>query len=102
MSVEPSRYEVVSVSLPRPLVKRANRLIPRAKRSRVVRELLAMYLDSLERRELERAYAAYYAKRSPAEQREEQQVLQEWALADEEAWRLLEEEEKPRGRRKAR
>ena len=41
MSVEPRRYEVVSVSLPSDLVKRANALLPKTRRSRVIANVLA-------------------------------------------------------------
>jgi len=49
MSAEPRRYEIVSVSLPRDLVRRANALIPKARRSRVITRVLASYLDAIER-----------------------------------------------------
>ena len=38
-------YEVVSVSLPRDLVKRANALIPKTQRSRVIANVLTAFLD---------------------------------------------------------
>ena len=55
------RYEVISVSLPRDLVKRTNALIPKTRRSRVIAEVLSSFLASIERKLLEREYAAYYA-----------------------------------------
>jgi len=95
------RYEVISVSLPRALVKRANALIPKARRSRVISQVLATFLDSVERRRLERQYAAYYAQRTAREAQEERDVLAEWAPSDDEAWAIL-EREVARGRRPAR
>ena len=95
------RYEVISVSLPRDLVKRANALIPKTRRSRVISEVLATFLDAIERKRLAREYAAYYAQRSTREAHEERDLLAEWALSDEEAWAILEKEESS-GRRAAR
>lgn len=93
--------EVISVSLPRDLVKRANAIIPKTRRSRVIAEVLTTFLDSISRKKLEREYMAYYAKRSAREVQEERDLLAEWELSDEEAWAILEKEES-RGRRAAR
>ena len=98
MSAEPRRYEVVSVSLPRDLVKRANALIPKTRRSRVITRVLTSFLDSIERRKVAEEYRAYYTQRSAREVREERAVLGEWQVSDAEAWAILEEEE-GRGRR---
>ena len=46
-------YEVVSVSLPRDLVKRANAVIPKARRSRVITSMLSAFLDSIARKQLD-------------------------------------------------
>ena len=86
------RYEVVSVSLPRDLVKRANALIPKTRRSRVITEVLIAFLDSISRKKMEQEYAAYYAQRSAREAQEERALLAEWELSDEEAWAILERE----------
>ena len=94
------QYEVVSVSLPRDLVKRANAVIPKARRSRVITSMLTAFLDSVERKQTERDYAAYYNQRSDREAKEERELLNEWQLSDEEAWEILEAEETG-GRRKA-
>jgi metal-responsive CopG/Arc/MetJ family transcriptional regulator len=94
------QYEVVSVSLPRDLVKRANAVIPKARRSRVITSMLTAFLDSVERKQLERDYAAYYSRRSDREVKEERELLSEWKLSDQEAWDILEAEEAS-GRRKA-
>ena len=94
------RRQVVSVSLPRDLVKRANALIPKTRRSRVITNMLTSFLDSISRKQLERDYAAYYAQRSDREAREERDLLGEWRLSDEEAWEILEMEETS-GQRKA-
>lgn len=96
-----AQHEVVSVSLPRDLVKRANALIPKTRRSRVITNMLTAFLDSVERKKLERDYAAYYTQRSARESDEEQDLLADWKMSDEEAWAILEKEE-TRGRRKAR
>jgi metal-responsive CopG/Arc/MetJ family transcriptional regulator len=101
MSNGSHRYEVISVSLPRDLVKRTNAFIPKTRRSRVIAEVLSSFLDSIERKRLEREYAAYYTQRSPPEAREERDLLAEWALSDEEAWAILEKEDLS-GRRAAR
>ena len=93
-------YEVVSVSLPRDLVKRANALIPKTRRSRVIANVLTAFLDSISRKQLERDYEAYYTQRSAREAQEERDLLAEWELSDENAWAILEKEE-IRGRRKA-
>ena len=95
------RFEVISVSLPRDLVKRANALIPKTRRSRVISEVLAKFLDSISRKQLEREYMAYYTQRSAREAQGERDLLTEWALSDEEAWAILEKEESS-GRRAAR
>ena len=95
------RYEVISVSLPRDLVERANALIPKTRRSRVITQVLGRFLDSIERKTLERDYMAYYAHRSAGEAQEERDLLAEWELSDAEAWAILEKEE-ARGRRTSR
>ena len=94
------QYEVISVSLPRDLVKRANAVIPKARRSRVITSMLTAFLDSVARKQLERDYAAYYSRRSDREAKEERELLSEWKLSDQEAWEILEAEEAS-GRRKA-
>lgn len=87
------QYEVVSVSLPRELVQRANAVIPKARRSKVITSMLTAFLDSVARKQLERDYADYYANRSARDVDEEKELLTEWRLSDAEAWRILEEEE---------
>lgn len=86
------QYEVVSVSLPRDLVKRANAVIPKARRSRVITNMLTAFLDSVSRKQLERDYQAYYARRSAREAQEERVFLAEWVLSDAQAWEILEKE----------
>jgi metal-responsive CopG/Arc/MetJ family transcriptional regulator len=93
MPTESQRYAVISVSLPRDLVKRANALIPKTQRSRVISKVLTTFLDSISRKKLERQYVDYYTHRSPRETEEERDLLAEWALSDEEAWAILEKEE---------
>ena len=94
------QYQVVSVSLPRDLVKRANALIPKTRRSRVITNVLTSFLDSISRKQLEREYVRYYTQRSDREAKEERDLLGEWRLSDEEAWEILEMEEAS-GQRKA-
>ena len=94
------QYEVISVSLPRDLVKRANAVIPKARRSRVITSMLTAFLDSVERKQLERDYAEYYNQRTDREAKDERELLSEWQLSDQEAWEILEAEEAS-GRRKA-
>ena len=94
------QYDVVSVSLPRDLVKRANAVIPKARRSRVITSMLTAFLDSVERKQLERDYTAYYNQRTDREAKDERELLSEWQLSDQEAWEILESEEAS-GRRKA-
>jgi metal-responsive CopG/Arc/MetJ family transcriptional regulator len=101
MSAEPRRYEVVSVSLPRDLVERANALIPKSRRSRVITKVLTSYLDAVERRKVAEGYRAYYAKRSAREAKDQQDLLADWEVSDAEAWAILEDEEQ-RGRRPSR
>ena len=95
------QYEVVSVSLPRDLVKRANAVIPKARRSRVITNVLTAFLDSVSRKQLEKEYADYYSQRSARDVEEERDLLAEWKLSDAEAWSILEKEES-RGRGSAR
>lgn len=95
------QYAVVSVSLPRDLVKRANALIPKTRRSRVITEVLTSFLDSIARKKLEQEYLAYYSQRSDREAQEERDLLAEWEFSDEEAWAILEKEASS-GRRTAR
>ena len=92
MPTDRGQYEVVSVSLPRELVKRANAVIPKARRSRVITSMLTSFLDSVSRKQLERDYAAYYTQRSAQEAQEERDLLAEWELSDAEAWTILEKE----------
>jgi metal-responsive CopG/Arc/MetJ family transcriptional regulator len=80
---------VISVSLPRELVERANELIPKARRSRVISEVLTAFLDSISRKKLQEEYRAYYTGRSPEEATEEIDLLREWAMNDAEAWAIL-------------
>jgi len=95
------KYEVVSVSLPQDLVKRANTVIPKARRSRIIRNMLEAFLDSVSRKQMEREYARYYAQRTHREAQDERDMLNDWRLSDDEAWAILEKEESS-GRRKAR
>jgi metal-responsive CopG/Arc/MetJ family transcriptional regulator len=95
------QYEVISVSLPRDLVKRANAVIPTARRSRVITNMLTAFLDSVAPKQLERDYAAYYAQRSARDEREERGLIADWQLSDVEAWDIL-EKETSRDRRSAR
>jgi hypothetical protein len=62
--------------------------------------MLTAFLDSVERKQLERDYAAYYNQRSDREAKVEHELLDEWKLSDQEAWEILEAEEAG-GRRKA-
>jgi len=95
------QYEVVSVSLPRDLVQRANAVIPKARRSKVITRMLTAFLDSVARKQLERDYAAYYSDRSNRDVDEEKGLLADWRMSDAEAWSILEKEES-RGRSAAR
>ena len=89
------RYEVVSVSIPRDLVKRANALIPKKRRSRVIAGVLTSFLDAIERRRVAEAYRADYARRTAREVEEERDLLAEWQVSDGEACAILEGEEHP-------
>src|SRR6266508_2082 len=100
MRTSRGQFAVVSVSLPRDLVKRANALIPKKRRSRVITSMLTAFLDSVARKQLERDYAEYYSGRSEREEKEERELLSEGKLSDQEAWEILEAEEAS-GRRKA-
>jgi len=100
MATSRGQYEVVSVSLPRDLVKRANALIPKTRRSRIIANMLTTFLDAISRKQLEHEYEAYYTRRSAREAQDERNLLAEWELSDEEAWAILEKEESS-GRRKA-
>ena len=91
------QYQVVSVSLPRDLVKRADALIPKTRRSRVITEMLTTFLNAISRKKLEREYAMYYAQRSGRDAQEERDLLNEWELSDEEAWAILEGASRGRG-----
>ena len=99
---EPGReYEVISVSLPRDLVARINEIVPRTRRSRIIRELLSSFVESAGRRRVAEEYRRYYARRSPREAEEERSLLAGWEISDAEVWALLEREE-ARGRRATR
>ena len=95
------RYEVVSVSLPRDLIDRANEVIPKTRRSRVIATVLATFLDSISQRKLAEEYGTYYAKRPAREAQAERDLLAEWSLSDAEAWAILDKEGR-RSRRAAR
>ena len=101
MPTAPRQYEVISVSLPRDLAKRTRALIPKTRRSRVISDVLATFLDAIARKQMEQDYAAYYANRSTREAREERRLLADWELSDSEAWAILEREGSS-GRRSAR
>jgi metal-responsive CopG/Arc/MetJ family transcriptional regulator len=94
MSAEPRRYEVVSVSLPRDLIERANALIPKSRRSRLITRVLTSYLDAVERRKVAESYRAYDVQRSGKERKEERALLSDWHMSDAEAWAILEDEKK--------
>jgi metal-responsive CopG/Arc/MetJ family transcriptional regulator len=99
---EPARqYEVISVSLPRDLVARVNEIVPKARRSRVIRALLSSFVESAGRRRVGEEYAAYYAERTAGEAEAERSLLADWEISDAEAWAILEREES-RGRRSTR
>jgi metal-responsive CopG/Arc/MetJ family transcriptional regulator len=78
MPVQSRRHEVISVSLPRDLLDRANEVIPRARRSRVIAAVLTSFLDSFSQKKVAEEYAAYYAARPPGEARAERDLLEEW------------------------
>jgi metal-responsive CopG/Arc/MetJ family transcriptional regulator len=101
MSPQSRRHEVISVSLPRELLHRANEVIPRARRSRVIAAVLTTFLDSVAQKKVAEEYAAYYAARPAEEARAERDLLEEWTLSDGEAWAILERETR-RARRPAR
>ena len=101
MPARPEPYEVISVSLPRDLLERANKIIPKTQRSRVIAAVLTTFVDSISQRKLAEGYAAYYARRSARETEAERDLLAEWRLNDAEAWAIL-DQEGSRGRRAAR
>lgn len=101
MPAHDTRYEVISVSLPRDLIERANQVIPKTRRSRVIAAVLTTFLDSTSRRKVAEGYASYYAKRPDREVEAERDLLAEWSLSDAEAWAILDKEGR-RGRRAAR
>ena len=99
---QPGRqYEVISVSLPRDLVERVNEIVPKTRRSRIIRDLLSSFVESAGRRRVAEEYAAYYARRTPGEIDAERDSLAEWEIGDAEVWALLDREES-RGRRATR
>ena len=79
-------------------MKRANALIPKKRRGRVITGLLRSFLDAIERGKVAEEYRAYYAQRTAREAEEERDLLAEWQVSDGEAWAILEGEE-TRGRR---
>jgi metal-responsive CopG/Arc/MetJ family transcriptional regulator len=99
MPAAKKKYEVISVSLPRDLVQRANAVIPKTSRSRIITNMLTAFLDSVSRKQMERDYADYYARRPRREAREEHDLLSEWKLSDDDAWAMLEKEESIGGRK---
>jgi metal-responsive CopG/Arc/MetJ family transcriptional regulator len=52
MPNNPQRFEVIGVSLPRDLLDRANEVIPKTRRSRVIAAVLSTFLDSISQRKL--------------------------------------------------
>ena len=94
-------YEVISVSLPRALVARINEIVPQTRRSRIIRDLLTSFVESVGRRRVAEEYRRYYAGRRSREVEEERTRLADWELSDAEVWAILEREES-RGRRAAR
>ncbi|HEX2500529.1 MAG TPA: hypothetical protein VHO73_03655 [Methylomirabilota bacterium] len=99
---QPGReYEVISVSLPRDLVARVNEIVPKTRRSRIIRDLLSSFVDSVNRKRVAEEYRSYYARRPSRETEEEQSLLDAWEISDAEVWAMLEREES-RGRRATR
>ena len=99
---EPGRkYEVISVSLPRDLVARINEIVPKTRRSRIIRDLLSSFVESVGRQRVAEEYRRYYARRPPREVEEERSLLADWEVSDTEVWAIL-EREASRGRRAAR
>jgi metal-responsive CopG/Arc/MetJ family transcriptional regulator len=99
---QPGRqYEVISVSLPRDLVARVNEIVPRTRRSRIIRDLLFAFVDSVNRKRVAEEYQSYYARRPRREVEEERGLLAEWEISDAEVWAILEREQS-RGRRATR
>src|SRR5918993_2439006 len=98
MPSAPREYEVVSISLPRDLLKRANAVIPKARRSRVITDMLTSFLDSVSRKQLEKDYAEFYSQWSARDVQEERDLLAEWRLSDSDAW-ISSEKEESHGRR---
>jgi metal-responsive CopG/Arc/MetJ family transcriptional regulator len=101
MAAQSRRHEVISVSLPRERLHRADEVIPRARRSRVIAAVLTTFLDSVAQKEVAEEYAAYYGARRSDEARAECDLLEEWRPSDEEAWAILDRETR-RARRPAR
>ena len=62
-------------------MERANALIPKTRRSRVITRVLTSFLDSIERRKVAEEYRAYYTQRSAREAREERALFGEWELS---------------------
>ena len=78
--------EVISVSLPRDLVARVNEIVPRTRRSRIIRDLLSSFVESVGRKRVADQYRGYYARRPPREAEEERGLLADWEISDAEAW----------------
>ena len=99
---QPGReYEVISVSLPRDLVARINEIVPKTRRSRIIRDLLSSFVDSVGRKRVAEEYRSYYARRPPREVEAERSLLAYWEISDAEVWAIL-EREASRDRRAAR
>lgn len=74
-------YEVISVSLPRDLVERVNEIVPKTRRSRIIRDLLSSFVESVSRKRVAAEYAAYYTRRTAGEVEEERSLLAEWEIS---------------------
>jgi metal-responsive CopG/Arc/MetJ family transcriptional regulator len=98
MTAHDTRDKVISVPLPRDLIERANQVIPKTRRSRVIAAVLTTFLDSTSRRKLAEAYATYYAKRPGREVEAERDRLAEWSLSHAETWAILDQEGRRGGR----
>ena len=74
---------------------------PKTRRSRIIRDLLSSFVDSVGRKRVAEEYRSYYARRPPREVEEERSLLADWEISDAEVWAIL-EREASRGRRAAR
>jgi len=85
--------EIKSISLPKILLKEAQRLIPKVDYNKLMAFLLEKYLQELKKKDLEKRYQAYYSTLTVRDKEDEMELLEDFSFSDQETEWFLETEE---------